>query len=70
MTSIVFCGKVRAFETPLVETTELTSPIAGRRVPVRRAASSLPPPVHVPINVVDDVAGTFTFPRMQLFVRK
>ena len=73
MTSIVFFrGKVRAFETPLVETTELTSP--DRRSAVFQfdvPASSLPPGLYTcQINVVDDVAGTFTFPRMQLFVRK
>ena len=73
MTSIAFFrGKVRAFETPLVETTELTS--ADRKSAVFQfdvpAASLLPGLYTCQVNVVDDVAGTFTFPRMQLFVRQ
>jgi VWFA-related protein len=73
MTSIAFFrGKVRAFETPLVETTELTS--ADRKSAIFQfdvPSASLPPGLYTcQVNVVDDVAGTFTFPRMQLFVRK
>ena len=34
-------------------------------------AASLPPGLYTcQVNVVDDVAGAFTFPRMQLYVRK
>ena len=34
-------------------------------------AASLPPGLYTcQVNVVYDVAGTFTFPRMQLYVRK
>ena len=73
LTSIAFFrGKVRAFETPLVETTELTAP--DRKTAVFQfdvPAASLPPGLYTcQVNVVDDVAGTFTFPRMQLYVRK
>jgi VWFA-related protein len=73
VTSIAFFrGKVRAFETPPVETTELTS--SDRKSAVFQfdvPAASLPPGLYTcQVNVVDDVAGTFTFPRMQLFVRK
>ena len=73
LTSIAFFrGKVRAFETPLVETTELTS--SDRKSAVFQfdvPAASLPPGLYTcQVNVVDDIAGTFTFPRMQLYVRK
>jgi hypothetical protein len=73
LTSIAFFrGKVRAFETPLVETTELTAP--DRKTAVFQfdvPAASLPPGLYTcQVNVVDDAAGAFTFPRMQLYVRK
>jgi len=73
LTSIAFFrGKVRAFETPLVETTELTAP--DRKTAVFQfdvPASALPPGLYTcQVNVVDDAAGTFTFPRMQLYVRR
>lgn len=73
LTSIAFFrGRARAFETPVVETTELTSPdrkaaVFQFEVPV----TSLPPGLYTcQVNVIDDAAGTFTFPRMQLYVRK
>jgi hypothetical protein len=73
LTSIAFFrGKVRAFETPLVEATELTAP--DRKTAVFQfdlPAASLPPGLYTcQINVVDDAAGTFTFPRLQLYVKK
>jgi len=73
LTSITFFrGKVRAFETPVVETTDLTAP--DRKTAVFQfdvPAASLPPGLYTcQVNVIDDVAGTFTFPRMQLYVRK
>jgi VWFA-related protein len=72
MTSITFFrGRVRAFETPLVEATELAA--ADRKSAVFQfdiPASSLKPGLYTcQVNVVDDGAGTFAFPRMQLFVR-
>jgi len=73
LTSIAFFrGKVRAFETPLVETTELTAP--DRKSAVFQfdvPAASLRPGLYTcQVNVVDDVAGTFAFPRVQLYVRR
>jgi hypothetical protein len=72
MTSIAFFrGRQRAFETPLVQQTEL----AGKR---RNAAvfqfdvpaSAMRPGLYTcQINVVDDSAGTFSFPRLQLYIR-
>jgi hypothetical protein len=72
MTTIAFFrGKVRAFETPLVQTTEMSAP--DRRSAVFQfdvPASSLKPGLYTcQINVIDDAAGTFAFPRLQLYVR-
>jgi hypothetical protein len=67
-----FRGKRRVFETPLVQASELTAPdrktIAFQfDVP----AASLPPGIYTcQVNVIDDAAGTFTFPRTQLYVRR
>ena len=73
LTSIAFFrGRVRAFETPPVETTELAA--SGGRTAVFQfdvPVASLPPGLYTcQVNVVDDVAGAFTFPRMQLYVRR
>lgn len=73
LTSIAFFrGRVRAFETPMVQTTELTAP--DRKAAVFQfdvPAASLPPGIYTcQVNVIDDIAGTFTFPRVQLYVRK
>ena len=55
-----------------VETTELSAP--DRKAAVFQfdvPAASLPPGLYTcQVNVIDDVAGTFTFPRLQLYVRK
>ena len=72
MTSIAFFrGKVRAFETPVVQTTELAG--ADKKTAVFQfdvPASALKPGLYTcQINVVDDAAGTFAFPRLQLYVR-
>jgi VWFA-related protein len=65
-----FNGKVKAFETPLVEVRELT--------PERRAAAfqldvplaQLKPGYYTcQVTVVDDAAGTFHFPRFALLVK-
>jgi VWFA-related protein len=73
LTSIAFYrGRQRAFETPLVEATALTAPdrkTAAFRFDV--PASALKPGLYTcQINVVDDSAGSFAFPRMQLYVRR
>jgi hypothetical protein len=73
LTSIAFFrGKVRAFETPVVEATELTAP--DRKTAVFQfdvPAASLKPGLYTcQINVVDDAAAQFSFPRMQLYVRR
>jgi VWFA-related protein len=73
MTSIAFFrGKVRAFETPIVQTTELAG--SDKKTAVFQfdvPASALKPGLYTcQINVVDDAAGSFTFPRLQLYVRR
>ena len=72
MTSIAFFrGRQRAFETPLVQQTELAG--KSRNAAVFQfdvPASAMRPGLYTcQINVVDDSAGTFSFPRMQLYIR-
>jgi VWFA-related protein len=66
-----FRGKVRRYETPLVEVTRLAA--ADRKAAVFQfsvPAASLGPGFYVcQVNVIDDAAGTFTFPRLALLVR-
>ena len=73
LTSIAFFrGRQRLFETPPIEATELSAP--DRKTAVFQfdvPASSLPPGLYTcQINVVDDTAGSFAFPRLQLYVRR
>ncbi len=73
LTSIqFFSGKVKAYETPLVEAKELNTP-------QRKAASfefevpvgDLRPGWYTcQVNVIDDAGGTFAFPRLPLVIRK
>jgi VWFA-related protein len=72
MTSIEFLqGSARAFETPLVQATQLN-------VPDRDAVAfqfdvpltGLKPGTYIcQINVIDDAGGTFTFPRTAVLIR-
>ena len=73
VTSIQFFrGRVRAFETAPVQMTTLTA--ADRKAVIFQfdvPAASLQPGLYTcQINVIDDAAGTFTFPRLQLYVRR
>jgi len=73
LTSIAFFrGSVHAFETPPVETTALTA--ADRKSVAFQfdvSAATLPPGLYTcQVNVVDDLAGRVTFPRLQLYVVK
>ena len=72
MTSIEFLsGSSRAFETPLVQATQLNEPARGAvafqfDVPL----DSLKPGTYIcQINVIDDAGGTFTFPRTAVLIR-
>jgi hypothetical protein len=64
-------GKVKVYETPVVERTKIDAPD-------RRAALfqfEVPPEAFTPglytcqINIIDAVAGKFAFPRLALYVR-
>jgi VWFA-related protein len=73
LTSIAFYrGKVRTYETPLVEVTRLDAP--DRKAAIFQfsvpAAALKPGYYSCQITVVDDVAGTFAFPRLPLLVRQ
>jgi VWFA-related protein len=73
LTNIAFFRNgVRVYETPLVEATQLTS--ADRRTAVFQfdvPAASLQPGFYTcQVNVIDDAAGTFAFPRLALYVRR
>jgi hypothetical protein len=73
MTSIAFFrGRQRVFETPLVKTTELAG--ADKKTAVFQfdvPASSLRPGLYTcQVNIADAAAGSFSFPRLQLYVRR
>lgn len=72
MTSIEFLqGSARAFETPLIQATQINEPDRGAiafqfDVPLQ----SLKPGTYIcQINVIDDAGGTFTFPRTAVLIR-
>jgi VWFA-related protein len=72
LTSIAFFrGGQRRYETPLVEVGRLEA--ADRNAAVFQLsvpAASLQPGLYVcQVNVIDDVAGTFAFPRLALLVK-
>jgi VWFA-related protein len=73
LTSIQFFnGKVKTYETPLVEAKELNAP--ERKAAVFQfdvPLSQLRPGFYTcQVNVIDDAAGTFAFPRLPVLVRK
>ena len=73
MTSIAFFrGRQRVFETPVVQTAELGG--SDKKTAVFQfdvPASSLRPGLYTcQVNVVDDAAGSFMFPRLQLYIRR
>ena len=72
LTSIQFFqGKVKAFETPLVEAHQLTAP--DRKAAVFQfdvPLNQLKPGLYTcQVTVIDDAAGTFAFPRLALLVK-
>jgi VWFA-related protein len=64
-------GTVKVFETPLVERSDLDA--ADRHAALFQfevPASGFKPGLYTcQVNIVDDVAGTFTFPRLAVYVR-
>lgn len=73
MASVAFYrGKTRVYQTPLAETTLVSDP-DRRAVAVRLGvpASDLEPGLYTcQLSVVDEVAGSFAFPRLALYLRK
>jgi VWFA-related protein len=72
LTSIQFFkGKVKVYETPLVEARELNSPERkAASFELEVPASQLKPGWYTcQVSVVDDAAGTFAFPRVPILVR-
>jgi len=73
LTSIEFFnGKVKAFETPLIEARQLNAPerkaaVFQFDVPLNRLKPGL---YTCQINVIDDAGGTFSFPRLPILVRE
>jgi hypothetical protein len=73
LTSIQFLnGKVKAFETPLVEVRQLNAPerkaaIFEFDVPLAQLKPGL---YTCQVNVIDDAGGTFSFPRLPILVRE
>jgi len=73
LTSIVFFnGKVKMFETPLVEARQLNAP--ERKAAVFQfdvPLAQLKPGFYTcQVNVIDDAGGTFSFPRLPILVRE
>jgi VWFA-related protein len=67
----LFRGKLKAYDSPLVEAKELTTP--NRKAAVFQfevPLSQLQPGLYTcQVNVIDDAAGSFSFPRLMLYVR-
>jgi VWFA-related protein len=73
LTSIVFFnGKVKAFETPLIEARQLNA--AERKAAVFQfdvPLAQLKPGLYTcQVNVIDDAGGNFSFPRLPILVRE
>jgi hypothetical protein len=71
-TSLAFYrGSVKVFETPLVERSDLGAP--DRRAALFQfevPADAFKPGLYTcQVNIIDDVAGRFAFPRLALYVR-
>jgi VWFA-related protein len=72
LTSIAFYrGQTRRYETALAEVKQITAPDRNAVLfQLSVPAASLKPGFYVcQVNLIDDVAGSFTFPRLALLVR-
>ncbi|MBV8206256.1 MAG: VWA domain-containing protein [Acidobacteria bacterium] len=67
-----FNGKLKAYETPLVELTELNAPDRhAAAFQLQVPLDKLHPGLYTcQINVIDDAGGSFAFPRVALLVRE
>jgi len=73
LTNIVFLqGKVKAYETPLVEARDINAP--ERKAAVFQLdvpLAQLKPGLYTcQVNVIDDAAGSFSFPRIPILIRQ
>jgi VWFA-related protein len=71
-TSLAFYrGKVRVFETPVIERTQIDA--ADRKAALFQfelPAGSLTPGLYTcQVNIIDEASGRFAFPRLQMYVR-
>lgn len=68
----LFRGKTQAYQTPIVESTELNAPDRHAAVfQLDVPLSQLKPGFYTcQVNVIDDAGGTFLFPRVGLLVRE
>jgi hypothetical protein len=74
LTSIVFFfnGKIKTYETPLIEARQLNAP--ERKAAVFQfdvPLAQLKPGLYTcQVSVIDDAGGTFSFPRLPILVRE
>jgi len=67
----LFKGKVKVYESPLVEARELSAPerkaaVFQFQVPLTNLKAGL---YTCQVNVIDDAGGSFAFPRLMMYVR-
>jgi hypothetical protein len=67
----LFRGKIKVYESPLVEESQLGAPerkaaVFQLAVPLKNLKSGL---YTCQINVIDDAGGAFAFPRLMMYVR-
>jgi hypothetical protein len=69
---VFFRGQKRVFETSLVEATAVSAPDRkATTFQLEVPTTDLPPGLYTcQVNVIDDVAGTFAFPRLAIYVRR
>ncbi|HEX7485039.1 MAG TPA: VWA domain-containing protein [Vicinamibacterales bacterium] len=69
---VFFRGQTRVFETSLVEAAAVSAPDRkATTFQLEVPTTDLPPGLYTcQVNVIDDVAGTFAFPRLAIYVRR
>jgi hypothetical protein len=69
---VFFRGARKVFETALMEASVVSAPDRGATAfQLEVPTGPLPPGLYTcQVNLVDDVAGTFAFPRLPIYVRK
>jgi hypothetical protein len=69
---VFFRGQKRVFETSLVEAVSEAAPDRKATMfQLEVPTTDLPPGLYTcQVNVIDDVAGTFAFPRLMVYVKR